>query len=151
MQYVAFLRANARWLAGGFMALVLMAGVAQAQTLTTVRGTVVSKTGDTVVLMTDDGRRMTFAVDDTDVPTTVVVNSPIEVHYHTLDDGTYAMDTVVLTTAATTPNRTTVTGSTNDDDALPATASPVPALALLALFGFGAGYLMRRTAAGLNG
>ena len=150
----------------GVVALTLaMAPMAGAQTSTTadvntnandmtISGTVVSTTGDQLVITTDAGQSMTFsAMNSVNVPTNMAVGNRVTVTYRPLTGGDYQVSRVVIADASTSTTGSTYTDqsatststgtttyadNTYDND-LPATASPLPIAGLLGLLSLGAG------------
>jgi MYXO-CTERM domain-containing protein len=118
----------------------------------TVNGTIVSTTGDVVVITTDSGQRMTFTRDAAfTLPSGLVAGNRVTVTYRGADPSAYTVNRIVMvdnTTGAsgtygtTTDNTGTSTYSTSDTD-LPGTASPVPLVGLLGALTLGAGAAIR--------
>lgn len=146
-----------------------MVAVVAAQVSTTT-GTVVSNTGASLVVTTDSGQQ-TFIVDaQTSLPADLTPGTRVTVEYHTLaNDKLHAFKVSPLAaTDTTTPTEpaptetmkeagtpttgaanTTTTGTTMDETAttgrrLPATASPLPLLALAGSLAVAGGALLRR-------
>lgn len=138
--------------------------------VSTVEGTVVSSTGGSLVIDTSTGQR-TFMVDaQSSLPANLAVGSRVKVEYHTLaNDKFHAFKVTTLEAAPTTtettttrpiepaptttrtepmPQTTTTTTTDDDDDErtrrLPATASPLPLLALMGGLALAGGALVRR-------
>ena len=135
------------YIATGLLALALGVLPAGAQD-TTVRGVVVSNDGNVVVITTDAGQQMTFATSGASiVPMGVAAGSSVVVGYKVLEDGSLQAQTVTLapTTSATTTTTTSAVDQTQTETStLPATASPLPSIALAGLLALGAGLVLRR-------
>ncbi len=142
-----------------FALLLVAAGVAAAEDMATVTGTVISTSGDTLVVQTDSGQR-TFAVrDDTDSPETLETGTAVTVHYGSSPDGDpYATKIRVAeleAEASAEPTSDSMTESSDsatdrrgsDASELPQTGSnlPLAGLAGLAALGLalGVGFLRR--------
>ena len=112
-------------------------------------GVVVSSTTDSLVVRLDDGTQRTFAVDSTStLPSArLSAGARVTVKYHALDAGRFHAARVELVPSTTdrpavsstptdspmTSERATDRPATTDREALPATASPMPLLALVGL------------------
>ena len=110
----------------------------------TVTGTIVSTTGDQVVITTDSGQRMTFnrGVAFT-MPSGLAVGNRVTVTYGgTADNYTVNHIVVADNTAGTTSSSSYSTTNTYDST-LPRTASPVPLAGLLGALTMGAGAAVR--------
>ena len=135
--------------------LLVTAGVAAAEDMATVTGTVVSTSGDTLIIQTDSGER-TFAVrDETDSPETLETGTAVTVHYGSSPDGDpYATKIRVAELEAeasgdsmTESSDTATDRQGADGSELPQTGSSLPlaGLAGLAALGLalGVGFLRR--------
>ncbi|PYQ01918.1 MAG: hypothetical protein DMF82_17985 [Acidobacteria bacterium] len=141
-----------------------------AQTALTVSGTVVSSSPTQVVIKTDDGRQMTFAVDaQSTVPAGLAQGNPVTVSYHEMGGGTFHAASVTVSSAgmpSTTANppstdtstyanttRTTAPAAqepmesagakTRTTRRMPSTASPLPLIGLAGLLSLSAGLGLR--------
>jgi hypothetical protein len=141
-----------------------------AQTALTVTGTVVSSSPTQVVIKTDDGRQMTFAVDaQSTVPAGLAEGNPVTVSYHDMGAGTFHAASVTVSSAgtpSTTANppatdtstyanttRTTAPAAqepmesagakTRTTRRMPSTASPLPLIGLAGLLSLTAGLGLR--------
>jgi hypothetical protein len=101
-------------LVSSILALALALAVpAMAQTEQSASGTVVSSNATQLVIRTDDGRQMTFAVDaDTNGASGLQVGSPISVRYHDMN-GTMHAASVSSNVGSTTPSGTTANTATD--------------------------------------
>jgi len=117
--------------------------------LVSITGTVVSVNGDVLVLATDKGN-LTFDMDkDTIKPASIAVGSRITVSYDSDDKTTDKMDArqIVMAPATTTPEPTpqATTSTTQEEQReLPATASPLPLIAVLGLLSLAGGLMLRK-------
>lgn len=121
----------------------------------TVSGTIVSTTGDQIVITTDAGQRMTFNRDVSfTMPSGLAVGNRVSVTYRGIDANDYTVNRIVMAdntvtgTTTTTDNTTSTTtstyGTTNTYDTdLPGTASPMPLIGLLGALGLAAGTAIR--------
>ena len=94
-----------------------------------ISGTVVSSSSNLLVIRTETGSEMTFALDsDSSFPASLAVGSRVDVRYHALDGGTYHAAEVrpVGTIAEPVPR-------TANNEPLPRTASPILLVGLLGL------------------
>ncbi|HUP24407.1 MAG TPA: hypothetical protein VNB06_15855 [Thermoanaerobaculia bacterium] len=109
----------------------------------TVSGTVVSATSTQLVINTDAGTRMTFALDPTST-TRFAVNERVTVAYHTETGGTVHQ---VVRVAATQPAAVTPRADTDSRDydsaRLPATAGSLPLIGRLGLLAVGGAVAVR--------
>lgn len=141
----------------GLMALALViAAVASAENMTAT-GTVVSLSGDTLVVDTANGEKI-FILSPDISRDNLVVNSRINVAY--IDDNgkwvvsqiTPASSSTTLTSAATQPEpalesttpSATDTYAANDNDELPATGSNLPAVLLAGLGALAGAVVLRK-------
>jgi hypothetical protein len=110
---------------------------------TTVSGTVVSATSSQLVINSDAGTRMTFALDPTST-TRFTVGERVTVDYHTETGGTVhqAVRVAAAQPAAVTP-RADTDSRDYDDDSLPATAGSLPLIGLLGLLAVGGAVAVR--------
>jgi hypothetical protein len=158
-------------LAGGLAA----QGTDPAATTQTITGTVVSSSSSSLVIDTDTGTRQTFMVDaQSTLPTGLAPGTRISVDYHSLAGGTFhaarattlgAAAPIQPTTEArpmdtTTPPDTTTSSSMPSTDSstgaapatrtktrkMPATASPLPLVALIGLASLAGAATLRRFA-----
>ena len=120
----------------------------------TMSGTLVSSTGSTLVIRTDTGVETTFVLDaDSILPASMVPGDRVTIEYHIRQEGGYHASHVTMNSAGTTAPGTMSAsvsavdqgpGTTSDhDEMLPRTASPVPLVAMLSV-------LSITTAAGLR-
>jgi hypothetical protein len=110
----------------------------------TLEGTVVSSSPTSLAIQATDGTQKTFTVDDrSTVPANLARGSRVTVTYETSGS---QMRAVSVTPADTeSPSTTSGTGTeTTPAGQLPATASPLPLVALLSAAAVGAGLLLRR-------
>lgn len=116
-----------------------------------VKGTVVSSTSSEVVIDTDTGARLTFAVDDTTtLPTSLTAGERVHVHYHALSGGKYHAADIAAAAFAEELDEVDVTADAQRRDPgdlrrepLPATASPLALIGLLGLVTASGGLLIR--------
>ena len=140
------------------LAVVSMTGLPAAADapLVSITGTVVSVNGDVLVLATDRGN-LTFDMDkDTIRPANIAVGSRITVSYDSDDKTTDKMDArqIVMspatpmspnvTTSPTTPEATPQETTQEEQRELPATASPLPLIAVLGLLSLAGGLMLRK-------
>lgn len=130
-------------LLAGLFSLCLVAVVA-AQ-VTTVEGTVSTKTAGSLVVDTSTGP-LTLMVDaQSSLPTNLAVGSRVKVEYDTLANGTYhASRVTVMGGTSAAEGTSTGAGTDTDSGRLPATASPLPLLALAGGLAMAGGVLVRR-------
>jgi len=89
-------------------------------TTSTISGTLVSSSTESVVVRTDAGVKSTFTVDDgTALPANMTPGDRVTVEYHMLDGGVYLASRLALEEGSGTPSRSGASGS---DSALPASA-----------------------------
>ena len=131
------------------------------QTTQTVSGTVVSSTGDSLVIRTDDGTERTFKVDaQSNLPSSLASGARVTVSFHRMDGGVDHAARVTVASAdtgrtmppagetTTTPpaeQRTDDPARAGETGELPATAGPVPQLVLMGLAALAAGLGLRRS------
>lgn len=134
---------------------LMVAAAANAENLTAT-GTVVSLTGDTLVVNTANGEK-TFVLSPTISRTNLAVNSRVNVAY-TDDNGKWVVSQITpattsssLASAATQPepavestSPTLTERTAMDNDQLPATASHLPAILLAGFAALAAGLALRR-------
>jgi hypothetical protein len=116
----------------------------------TLSGTVVSSTGDSLVIRTDDGTERTFKVDSqSSLPASLATGVRVSVTYHRMEGGVDHAAKVTLagtdSTARTEPPMRTDEPARSASGELPATAGPVPQLILLGLGSLAAGLGLRRS------
>lgn len=105
-----------------------------------VTGTVVSSTSSEVVIDTDTGARLTFAVDDTTTrPTSLTAGERVHVQYHALSGGKYHAADIAAAALAEELDEVEVAA----DPLLPVTASPLALIGLLGLVAASGGFLIR--------
>jgi hypothetical protein len=104
-----------------------------------VSGKVVSSTRTELVIETDAGQRMTFALDPAITPaTTFTAGERVAVKYHSSGGGTVYQASGITVEPATELEQPAGQVTTSDSDSLPETASALPLivlLGLLAMFG----------------
>jgi hypothetical protein len=110
----------------------------------TVSGTVVSATSTQLVINTDAGTRMTFALDPTST-TRFTAGERVTVEYHTETGGTVhqAVRVAAAQPAAVTPRAATDSRDFDDRSSLPATAGSLPLIGLLGLLAVGGAVAVR--------
>lgn len=124
-----------------------------AQTALTVTGTVVSSSSTQVVIKTDDGRQMTFAVDaQSTVPAGLAAGNPVTVSYHDMGGGTFHAASVTVSSAGMPSSATAPAAQepmeragakTRTTRRMPSTASPLPLIGLAGLLSLTAGLGLR--------
>jgi RNase P/RNase MRP subunit p29 len=123
---------------------LLGVGAAMAQDTHTHNGTVVSVTDNTLVITTDDGRRVSYNRDAMSAfPASLVAGQRVRVEYNEVEGGTYHAANVTVLPADTQTR--TATGYATER--MPMTASPFPLLALLGAVALGAALSARAVAA----
>jgi hypothetical protein len=130
-------------LAVAVMALAVAPVIAQdpPSTTLTLEGTVVSSAPTSLVIQATDGTQKTFMVDDrSTVPANLARGARVTVTYET--NGSQVRAVSVSPADAESPS--TTSGATTPAGQLPATASPLPLVALLSAAAVGAGLLLRR-------
>ena len=122
---------------GIFAMTVCGLALAQGET-STISGKVVSSSGTSLVVRTDDNVQMTFTLDGSSVlPDRMVPGDRVTVSYHVLEGGAYHAANVSADTlrSATAPTGTTgdngQASATGANERMPKTASPLPILALI--------------------
>ena len=137
----------------GLMALALVIAAAASAENLTATGTVVSLSGDTLVVDTANGEKI-FILGPDIGRDNLAVNSRINVAY--IDENgkwvvsqiTPASSSTTMTSAATQPEpaleSTTPTYAANDDDELPATGSSLPAVLLVGLASLAGAVVLRK-------
>lgn len=123
----------------------LCSGVAVAATdVLSVSGTVVTSDNTQIVIRTDDGTQRTLVLDPAGPPApALTIGNRVNVRYRVLDPdrwqfaGLVETDRPMDTASSTTPSETTPANETGE--ALPATASSLPLVGLLAFSALGAG------------
>ena len=125
--------------------------------LVSATGTVVSVTDEVLVLATTDKGNLTFDLDkSTEMPAGIVVGNRITVSYDSDDKTTDKMDArqIVMSPAASTGVTTSPAPSAapqesqayQEEQELPATASPLPLMAAAGLLSLAGGILLRKRA-----
>jgi hypothetical protein len=109
----------------------------------TMTGTVVSVSDNTLVITSDDGRRVSFNRDATSIfPTNLAAGQRVRVEYDEEAGGAFHVtDVTLLSTTGT--GRTNVDTDTGYRGDMPTTASPFPLLGLLGVVALGAGLSAR--------
>jgi len=108
-----------------------------------VSGKVVTSSNTELVMDSDAGQRMTFALDPKIVPATFTVGQRVTVQYHTLSGGTaYQASTIALDPQAKVETQAKVEPQVDETTApashkLPRTASNLPLIGLLGLLAVG--------------
>ncbi len=111
-----------------------------------ISGTVVSSTGNTLVIKTDAGDQMTFNLDAmSERPASLTAGSRVGIQYHTLEGGKYHAASVKLEPASgaappsemTSDETSAADRTATEPRALPGTASPLPLYGLGGLLSFG--------------
>lgn len=106
-----------------------------------VAGTVVSSTSTELVIDTDAGRRMTFALDPATAPgRTFTPGERVSVQYHSQSGGTVNQIASITVPPAEVTRRDP---TTRDSSRLPATASALPWIGLLGLLAAGGAVAVR--------
>lgn len=93
-----------------------------------ITGTIVSATGDKLVIDADSGTRMTFTVDSSSsLPGSLIAGNVVTVDYNTLEGGKNHVSKVILVSSGAPGGASTEA----QDDQLPSTASFLPLVALI--------------------
>jgi hypothetical protein len=123
------------------------AALASSNSEISVSGTVVSSTGTELVIDTDAGQRMTFALDAKTTPaTTFTAGERVTVDYHTLSGGTvYHAATIALMPQAEVEPPADEVDQVDEPESetLPNTASSLPLVGLLGLLALGGAVAVR--------
>src|SRR5262245_10583858 len=117
----------------------------------TVGGTITSSSPTSLVIRADDGSQKTFVVDDrSTIPTALARGARVTVTYETSGS---QMRAVSVSSSDTQPPSTT-SGTepmaTEPGRRLPATASPLPLMALMSALAMGCGFALRTYGRRLN-
>lgn len=120
----------------------------------TASGTVTSSSPSSITIRMEDGSSRTFAIDDgSTVPATVARGATVSVTYETTGSPMRAVSVTATealppATTAAVPSGTARTDAAGTDpnrrDRLPATASPLPLIALLSVVALASGLMLRR-------
>ena len=121
----------------------------------TLAGTVASSSPTSLTIRADDGSTKTFLVDDrSSVPATLVRGARVNITYETSGDQMRAVSVAPSEASLPPATGTEATGDPNRTDPnrtdpsrperLPATASPLPLIALLSVVALASGLALRR-------
>jgi hypothetical protein len=118
--------------------------LADASSDITVSGKVVSSTSTELVIDSDAGQRMSFALDPNTIPTaTFTVGERVTVKYHSMSGGTVFQAANIVVEPQTEVEPQDVEVVTPDSPQLPETASELPLIGLLGLLAMGGAVVTR--------
>jgi hypothetical protein len=129
-------------------------GTAPAPTESTISGTLVSSSTNSIVIKTDTGVESTYVVDGTTaLPAEMKPGDRINVEYRLLDGGAYHAARVTLGTETVAPSEASAASAVGSDSGgsasggsssgLPQTASPLPLYGVIAVLAIGAALGLR--------